>query len=1114
MKVPRHFTADSRHPFDSIEYARRKCVIRNLDGSVVFQMDGIEVPKDWSQLASDILVSKYVRKAGVPGKTGHETSVKQVVGRIARAIRAAGEEAGGYFDAEEDAEIFEQELIFLLLTQRGAFNSPVWFNCGLHREYGIENGGGNWHWDSKRGEVRRLDNDYECPQCSACFIQSVDDDLMSIFELVKSEARIFKFGSGVGTNYSSLRGKQEKISGGGTSSGLMSFLEVFDRAAGATKSGGTTRRAAKMMCLDADHPEIREFVNWKRKEERKVRALIAAGYPADFNGEAYHTVSGQNSNNSVRLTDEFMKVYREGKEWQTRLRTTGEVCETFPAKDLMRDVCESAWECADPGVQFDTTINDWNTCPNSGRIRSSNPCSEFMFLDNSACNLASINLLKYVGDDGSFDTEAFLHTVRILILAQEILVDYSSYPVREIAINSHRFRPLGLGYANLGALLMVYGLPYDSDGGRALAGALTAILTGRAYLVSAEIAATRGPFEEFERNRAPILRVLGKHRAALGGINADLCPAELLDCARRQWDEATAAAERHGCRNAQVTVLAPTGTIGLLMDCDTTGIEPDFGLVKSKKLAGGGHFKIVNQSVPRALRRLAYTDDQVRDIVTYVLGSQNLRASPYVNAATLEEKGFLPDDLRRIEEALPSAFELEHAFSPHVVGAETLRRLGFEAAEHEASGFNLLGELGFSAEEIEEASRVICGSMTIEGAPRVDPEHYAVFDCASKSGPRGERFIQPMGHIRMMAVVQPFLSGAISKTVNLPQTTTVDQIEWLYGTAWELGLKAIALYRDGCKSSQPLTSRKSTRAPGEDGTQGAPRVPEEGQLELFPELAEYGPKRRRLPKRRGGITVESRVAGHKVYLRTGEYEDGNLGEVFIDMHKEGSSFRSMMMCFAIAVSKGLQYGVPLREFVDTFTFTNFEPRGVCDHPNIKMVNSVIDYVFRVLGLEYLGRTDFCQVKPEDVEMDEAETEGPSQQPAPVPIGSSRPSAEPSRSSAQGERDSGGEGPNGNSASRKAQKRSRPPRGPEGKKLSEGARGVNRRPSGSRAPAPTVPAAVSAGAAARTTRSVPAGGRHPHEIMGDTPLCDICGHITVRNGACYKCLNCGNSIGCS
>jgi len=996
------------------------------------------VPKSWSQLATDIVVSKYFRKAGVPG-AGNETSVKQVVTRIARSIRRAGEALGGYFASAEDAEAFEMELTYLLVTQRVAFNSPVWFNCGLFHEYGIEGSGGNWYWNPETDQIELKENAYSHPQCSACFIQAVNDDLMSIFDLVKSEARLFKYGSGTGTNFSRLRGRQEKLSGGGTSSGLMSFLEVLDRGAGATKSGGTTRRAAKMVCLDMDHPEIVDFINWKVKEERKVRALIAAGYPSDFNGEAYRTVSGQNSNNSIRVSDQFMEAALSGSQWQTRMRTTGEVCDTYDANTLFDQISQAAWECADPGIQFDTTINRWHTCKGTDKIYASNPCSEYMFLDNSACNLASINLMKLLGPDGSFDIEAYRHAIRVFIVAQEILVDFASYPTQEIALNSHDYRPLGLGYANLGTLLMVQGIPYDSAAGFAICGALTAILTGHAYRVSAEIAQSKGAFPGYPKNREPMIQVMEMHRDASYQINKEACPSDLLNAAQEDWNEAVAFGKSYGYRNAQSTVIAPTGTIGLLMDCDTTGIEPDFALIKFKKLAGGGYFKIVNQSVPRALKNLGYSDGEIQEIIEFVAGTNSFKGAPWINENSLHEKGFTSDDLLKIEGALPSAFELEQAFGSWILGEEALKRLGFKEEQYKAPGFNVLKELGFSKAEIEEASTLICGSMTVEGAPHLKPEHLPVFDCANKCGKTGKRFILPMAHIHMMAAAQPFISGAISKTVNIPNESTVEDVKNLYVEGWKLGLKAVALYRDGCKASQPLnTSSKDSSSTGEE------KAAKEETASV------QQPLRRRLPRKRSGFTQEARVSGHKIYLRTGEYEDNSLGEIFIDMHKEGAAFRSLMNCFAIAVSLGLQHGVPLKEFVDVFTFTRFEPQGPVDHPNIKYATSVIDYVFRVLGMEYLGRTDFIH-KPIDDDMKPAK-----------PKSAATAAAKPAAVTA--------------------------------KAISE--------------------APVAATAAKAETKTSAALSDHLASLMGDAPICNSCGHVTVRNGACYKCLNCGNSIGCS
>ena len=799
-------------------YERRSSIITNPDGSIVFKMEGAEIPNTWSQLATDIVISKYFRKAGLHGDAKQaEKSVRQVVYRIAHTIRDAGDKFGGYFATKADADAFEAELSFLMVHQIGAFNSPVWFNCGLWAQYGITGSGGNWAATPTRSKGKSTDatpvetkNAYERPQCSACFIQAASDDLMGIYELIKSEARLFKYGSGTGSNFSCIRGKQEKLSGGGTSSGLMSFLEVFDRAAGSTKSGGTTRRAAKMVCLDMDHPEIEDFINWKVREEKKALALIAAGYPNDFNGEAYHTVSGQNSNNSIRVTDEFMKQVQAGGKWQTIMRTSGEVCETLDAKNLWGQVARAAWGCADPGVQYDSTINRWHTCPNSGKINASNPCSEYMFLDDTACNLSSINLTKFLRESGdgvqSFDVDGFRHACRVFFMAQEILVDLSSYPTKDIARNSHDYRPLGLGYANLGSLLMQMGVPYDSEDGRAIAAALTAIMCGKGFAASAEMAATKGAFVGFAKNREPMLKVMTMHRDAAYQINRDKCPPALYRAACEDWDKAVQLGEQHGYRNAQATVLAPTGTIGLLMDCDTTGVEPDFALVKFKKLAGGGYFKIVNQSVPSALKKLGYSASEIQEIVAFVSGTNTLLAAPNVNRKTLKERGLTDAELAKAESSLPGLFDLDSAFAPWVLGEETFERLGITKEARSVRGFSLLKTLGFTAAEIDEASDHIIGRMTIEGAPYLKPSHYPVFDCANRCGKTGQRFLPAMSHVNMMAAVQPFLSGAISKTVNLPNDATVEEVQEVYEEGWRLGLKAVALYRDGCKASQPLST--------------------------------------------------------------------------------------------------------------------------------------------------------------------------------------------------------------------------------------------------------------------------------------------------------------------
>jgi ribonucleoside-diphosphate reductase alpha chain len=940
----------------------------------------------------------------------------------------------------------------MLVNQLGAFNSPVWFNCGLWHRYGIQGTAGNMAWmpdpkdETAPGTIEEIQHAYERPQCSACFIQSISDDLMGIYELIKSEARLFKYGSGTGTNFSTIRGKQEKLSGGGTSSGLLSFLEVFDRAAGATKSGGTTRRAAKMVCLDMDHPEIMDFIQWKVKEEKKAQMLIAMGMSSDFNGEAYRTVSGQNSNNSIRVTDDFMRAVATGGTWETRGRTNGEVIDTLNAREVWKTIAEAAWGCADPGVQYDTTINRWHTCPNSGRINASNPCSEYMFLDDTACNLASLNLTKFLRQDGSFDIEGFRHAVRVFFVAQEILVDFSSYPTRAIARNSHDYRPLGLGYANLGTMLMLQGIPYDSDQGRSVAGAITGIMCGHAYKVSAEMAASRGPFPGYAKNREPMLRVMGMHRDAAYALDREKCPEALWRAACEDWDEALRLGQEHGYRNAQSTVLAPTGTIGLLMDCDTTGIEPDFALVKFKKLAGGGYFKIVNQSVPEALRRLGYSEHEVQEIVAYVSGTNTLLAAPHVNRASLKARGLNNEDLAKVENAIPGVFDLELAFSSWVLGEEAYARLGV-TPDRRKPGFSLLRFLGFTSAEIAEANETIVGRMTVEGAPHLRPEHYEVFDCANRCGKIGKRFIAPMAHVKMMAAAQPFLSGAISKTVNLPNDATVEDVQKIYEEGHRLGLKAVALYRDGCKASQPLSSTSDSKKDKDEDkkAQAAEVVHKAPEPQPAPLVRPTG-IRVRLPKKRSGFTQEAKVGGHKIFVRTGEYVDGTLGEIFIDMHKEGAAFRSLMNCFAMSVSIGLQYGVPLETFVDQFTFTRFEPQGLVEgHDYVKISTSIVDYIFRTLGIEYLHRYDLAHVQPE----------------APVTI-----------------------------------------QDPVDTRAQESSSGL-----------PVLPAAK-ATTHERPMSAASALDAQLEDMMGDAPVCDGCGHITVRNGACYKCLNCGNSMGCS
>jgi len=1015
LEFVRLFTKEGVHPFDQVEWSYRSSSIYDEKGEVVFHLDQAEVPADWSQLALDIVASKYLRKAGVP-ETEHESSVRQLVYRVAHTIRQSGEKFGGYFASAGDADKFEAELTYMLVTQRGAFNSPVWFNCGLYHQYGIEGGQGNWYWNPDYQEIVQTDNNYQYPQCSACFIQSVDDDLMSIFDLVKNEARVFKYGSGTGSNFSKVRGKQEKLSGGGTSSGLMSFLEVYDRAAGATKSGGTTRRAAKMVCLDMDHPEIVDFIEWKAKEEKKVAALIAAGYSSDFNGEAYKTVSGQNSNNSVRLTNEFMQAYLDNEKWHTRLRTTGEPHEEFSASDLMKKVAQSAWQCADPGVQFDTTINDWHTCSSTDRIYSSNPCSEYMFLNDSACNLASINLLKFLDSAGNFEIEKFQHACHIFFVAQEILVDLSSYPTKSIAQNSHDYRPLGLGYANLGTLLMVKGLPYDSKSAVAWCNALTAILCGQAYRTSSEMASVKGAFSSYEKNRQPMLRVMNKHRAATYQIDPDFCPPDLLSAAQQIWNEVVEMGQIHGYRNAQATVLAPTGTIGLLMDCDTTGIEPDFALVKFKKLAGGGYFKIINNSVPQALAELGYNQDNIEAIVAYAQGSATLFDAPEINAVSLKEKGLTDEEIGKIEVVLPSVFELSNAVNVHTIGDGLAQRKGWSADLYEQPAFDLLNELGFTNDQIESANKVICGMMTLEGAPHLREEHLSIFDCANRCGKYGNRFIAPMGHVKMMAAAQPFISGAISKTINLPNECTVEDIEKLYAESWRLGLKAIAIYRDGSKLSQPLSTSKDS---------------DQDQIELAT-IDEVAPSRRRLPDERQSITHKFSIAGHEGYLTVGMFEDGLPGEVFLTMSKEGSAISGLVDTIATMTSMSLQYGVPLESLVKKFSHTRFEPAGFTNNKDIPIAKSVIDYVFRWLEQKFMSNS----------------MEGSGE------IGALRAIDFPPQD--------------------------------QWPLLNE-----------------------SEDSKQRIEQEVKIA-----QMQTDAPACHSCGTIMVRNGTCYRCLNCGETSGCS
>lgn len=916
LVIGRYYTQPGVHPFERVAFERRSSKITEPDGTVVFEMQDVEVPAEWSQLAVDILVSKYFRKTGVPG-TGSESSIRQVIHRVVHTIRVQGEQFG-VFASSVDADSFEMELSHLLVTQKGAFNSPVWFNCGLFHEYGIGGSGGNWYWNPETSQVEETENAYSHPQCSACFIQSVDDELSSLFDLAKNEAKLFKYGSGSGTNFSKIRGRQEHLSGGGHSSGLMAFLQILDRGAGAIKSGGTHRGAAKMVSLDMDHPEIVDFINWKVREEKKVKVLIDAGYSADFNGEAYKTVSGQNANNSVRLNDAFMEAYLKDGDWQTTFRTTGETFENFKARGLMRQISEAAWACADPGVQFDDRINDWHTCSNTERIYGSNPCSEYHFLDDTACNLASVNLMKFLNDDGSFDVEGYRHACRVFFIAQEILVDFASYPTKEIAQNSHDYRPLGLGYANLGTLLMVLGISYDCEQSLALTSVLTAIMHGEAYLTSAELAATLGSFPAYTQNTLSMIQVMEKHCDAVQQMTQEHCPQYLLDTAKELWDTVLEAGKRYGYRNAQATVLAPTGTIGLLMDCDTTGIEPDFSLVKWKKLGGGGYFKIINQSVPRALKTLGYSLSQSDDILNYILGHGTFEGVPFINKSKLTGLGFADPDIEQAYQAVQQ-FGMWNEWTPGITPQQ-------------------LKDKGVAVDQIREIQKYINGTETIEGAPHILDQHLPVFDCANRCG-SGKRYIEPMAHIRIMAAAQPFLSGAISKTVNLPNEATVEEIENIYVEAWKAGLKCVALYRDGSKYSQVLNAKSDNAIADDKVTQP-------------------------LSVTRQGLMVETAIAGQGVSVTTGESDNGQIGEVFIDTSEENPVYRALLHCLSIAVSLGLKYGVPLKVFVDAFAFTRFEPAGLTSHPNIKQCTSVVDFVFRLLGMEYLGQKDFAQVVPE------------------------------------------------------------------------------------------------------------------------------------------------------
>jgi ribonucleoside-diphosphate reductase alpha chain len=1211
MKFTRYYTkATESNPYESIKFDSRKSEIKNPDGSRVFLMENVMVPNTWSQVATDIIAQKYFRKAGVPvvlkkvpekgvpkwlqrsepddsalksipeiDRFKSENDSREVFNRLAGCWTYWGWKHD-YFDSEQDARIFYDELCFMLASQMVAPNSPQWFNTGLHWAYGINGPAqGHYYVEPKSGQVRKSEDAYTHPQPHACFIQSISDDLVNeggIMDLWVREARLFKYGSGTGTNFSDLRGENESLSGGGKSSGLMSWLRIGDRAAGAIKSGGTTRRAAKMVTLDLDHPDIEAYINWKVREEEKVAAIVAGSkacnkhlkkimqlchkpveiegrlyngvvsrdpkknkdlaqairdakkeqvpmnyvervmqlaaqgytdiefetYDTDWNSEAYATVSGQNSNNSVRVPNAFMEAVQQDGDWHLYGRIEKRKAEkegrdpkpmkTLKASELWDDIAFAAWSCADPGTQYHDTINEWHTCPADGPIKASNPCSEYMFLDNTACNLASLNLIKFYDEQtNQFLVDSFRFATRLWTVVLEISVLMAQFPSKEIAELSYVFRTLGLGYANIGTFLMVQGIPYDSKEAMATTGAITSIMHMTSYATSAEMAAQLGAFQGYERNREHMLRVMRNHRRAAYhapeseyegltvkpvAIDPLVCPPYLLQAAREDSDRAVLMGEKHGYRNAQVTVIAPTGTIGLVMDCDTTGIEPDFALVKFKKLAGGGYFKIINQSVPLALKNLGYSESQIEDIVTYAKGTGTLNGCKSISHERLRNVGFTDEKIASIEASLPTAFEIKFAFNHWTLGEDFCKDfLGMTDEQLNDFNFDFLKHLGFTKKEIEEANDYVCGTMTVEGAPHLKDEHLPVFDCANRCGKKGTRFISASGHIKMMAAAQPFISGAISKTINLPNEATVEDFKEAYQLSWELMTKANALYRDGSKLSQPLNSTSSilevldeeeeTNSESMDPVLAAAQDAVVKTAERI--IHKYLAERQRLPSRRGGYTQKSKIGGQSVYLRTGEYENGQIGEIFIDMHREGAAFRSLMNCFAIAISLGLQHGVPLEEFVDAFVFTKFEPSGmVMGNPHIKMTTSVIDYIFRELAVTYLGRHDLAHVGPEEILQ---RTLRPIDNEADLGIGQIQQPAQPFVTT----------------------------------------------PSIS-ASAQPVPMAVKASVLSAKASESQEDKYNRARQMGYTgDACGDCGSMTlVRNGTCLKCNTCGATSGCS
>jgi ribonucleoside-diphosphate reductase alpha chain len=1265
MRIERRFTKENQSAYAEIEFRVATSEIKNPDGSIVFRLEKIDVPAQFSQVAADILAQKYFRKAGVPARLkkveensvpswlwrsvpdeealaalpvderyGSEMDARQVFDRLAGTWTYWGWK-GKYFDSEADALAFRDELAYMLATQRVAPNSPQWFNTGLHWAYGIDGPGqGHYYVDPDTGKLTKSKSSYEHPQPHACFIQSVADDLVNeggIMDLWVREARLFKYGSGTGSNFSYLRGEGEKLSGGGRSSGLMSFLKIGDRAAGAIKSGGTTRRAAKMVVVDVDHPDIEEYIDWKVKEEQKVAALVTGSkivkqhlaaimkacvnceadngdcydptrnpalkreikaakknqvpenyiqrviqfarqgytdidfktYDTDWDSEAYLTVAGQNSNNSVSLKDEFLRAVENDGNWNLTARKDGRVMKTLKARDLWEKIGYAAWASADPGLHFNTTMNDWHTCPAAGPIRASNPCSEYMFLDDTACNLASINLLPYRSKDGKIDVAGFEHSARLWTIVLEISVMMAQFPSKEIARLSYEYRTLGLGYANIGGLLMTSGIPYDSPEGRAIGGALTAIMTGTAYATSAEMAKELGAFNGYAPNADNMLRVIRNHRRAAYGENqgyerlavnpvaliATDCPdQDLITHAKAAWDKALQLGELHGYRNAQATVIAPTGTIGLVMDCDTTGIEPDFALVKFKKLAGGGYFKIINRAVPEALRTLGYTESQIAEIEAYAVGHGNLNQAPGINPGSLKAKGFTDEVIATLNTALKSAFDIKFAVNKWTIGEDFAKAaLGFTDEQLNDPSFEILPALGFSKREIETANIHICGAMTLEGAPFLKEEHYPVFDCANPCGKIGKRYLSVDSHIRMMAAAQPFISGAISKTINMANEATVEDCKSAYMLSWKLALKANALYRDGSKLSQPLNSSllADNDEDEDDAIEALIEAPAAARaVQVTEKIVEriverYVHDREKLPNRRKGYTQKAVVGGHKVYLRTGEFDDGRLGEIFIDMHKEGAAFRAMMNNFAIAISLGLQYGVPLEEYVEAFTFTKFEPAGMVQgNDAIKNATSILDYLFRELAVSYLDRHDLAHVDQSDfsnTSLGRGISEGKTQ---PVSKGLTRGASltvvSPNKADPKGFSNAGGTGaanaPKATASSNVTSLASRtvtavaakPTIAAVGQESIAFKRDYEERAKDQTEATPAAAlfddtdAEAAAEEAKAEAKKVMADRRIKSMMQGYTgDSCSECSNFTmVRNGTCLKCDTCGNTSGCS